>query len=378
MHRSQVRTHWRHGSVIRRFRSAVSLHSHTLYSRELLEVIPRVLRKVTFQTGAPAAGQRRGPEIDVSRLWWTPPLGPRQAWLLERRQIEAGLDCQAFISLTDHDSIEAPLMLRVLEDSREAPISVEWTIPFGETFFHLGVHNMAPCSARSLFAEMGLYTKRPSPQRLKELLAGLHGDPAVLIVLNHPLWDEKGIGRDRHRQTAERLLHEHRGFIHALELNGFRRQRENLLVEEMAAAWRLPVVSGGDRHGREPNANVNLTNAGSFEEFVDEVRNGGYSDVLWMSQCREDLALRFLRAVCDVVRDDPQHGLGWSRWNDRVFYRCDDGVARPLSAIWGDRGAPPVLGRLVGLVHLLDRCLTHPRLRAALRPASPGEEEAGL
>jgi len=32
------------------------------------------------------------------------------------------------------------------------------------------------------------------------------------------------------------------------------------------------LVSGGDRHGVEPNANINLTNATSFTEFVHEIR----------------------------------------------------------------------------------------------------------
>ena len=53
-----------------------------------------------------------------------------------------------------------------------------------------------------------------------------------------------------------------------------------------------PLISGGDRHGLEPNAIVNLTNAGSFSEFVAEVREDKISDVLFMNQCREPIRLR--------------------------------------------------------------------------------------
>jgi hypothetical protein len=66
-------------------------------------------------------------------------------------------------------------------------------------------------------------------------------------------------------------------------------------VTQLASSFRLPLISGGDRHGREPNACVNLTNAASFPEFVEEVRNDGWSDVLFMPQYREPSKLRILQ-----------------------------------------------------------------------------------
>jgi len=275
--------------------------------------------------------------------------------LIEQRQIVDRLDCRPMISLTDHDSIDAPLMLRALSKSRDVPVSAEWTVPFHNTFFHVGVHNLPPNKARTLFHEMNGYASDPKPERLTELLAGLNEDPGVLCVLNHPLWDERGIGQSAHRTVVEDLLHRNGRFLHAFELNGFRPAAENDRVAELAVAFHRPVISGGDRHGREPNANLNLTNAATFPEFVSEVREDRRSVVLWMPQSRERRSVRYLRVLGDIVRDDPHHGLGWTRWNERFFYRCDDGVVRSLSAIWGDGSAPLVMNRIVTAVQLLDR-----------------------
>jgi hypothetical protein len=218
------------------------------------------------------------------------------------------------------------------------------------------------------------YTRRPRSDRLAEILAGLHDDPAVLIVVNHPLWDEAGIGQNSHRRILQDLIRQYREHIHALELNGLRPSAENDSVFELACAHRLPAVSGGDRHGREPSSGLNLTNAAVFGEFVEQVRRDGRSDVLWMPQQKQVAAARLFRAVRDVVRDDPQHGMGWTHWDDRVFYTCDDGVTRPLSAIGDCGAATQILGRLVGSVQLLDRALTDPRLKAVTRWAAAEEE----
>jgi len=294
--------------------------------------------------------------------------------VLERDQIEKELGCRAMVSLTDHDYIVAPLMLRVLDESRDIPISVEWSVPNQLTNFHLGVHNLSPIRARSLMREMEAYTRCPLPCRMADILAELNNDPAVLIVVNHPFWDESRVGRTAHRHALNNLIRQHRHHLHALELNGLRPSAENAQAVEFASASGLPVVSGGDRHGREPSSGLNLTNAANFSEFVEQVRRDGKSEVLWMPQQRVNLAARLLRTVRDVLRDDPQHGMGWTRWNDRVFYRCDDGAIRALSAFGDGCAAEIVLSRLVRSVQLLDRALTNPRLRAALRWVSVEDE----
>lgn len=80
-----------------------------------------------------------------------------------------------------------------------------------------------------------------------------------------------------------------------------------------------------------------------------------------MPQYREPLGLRFLEAMWDILRPYPEHP-GRERWIDRIFYRGDDGVARPLSIIWRDR-APWMLNGATSALQLLATT----RLRSALR-----------
>ena len=130
---SKIHLHWRAQPPCARFRTGVSLHSHTLHSREGLDFISQAARRAPLLASALRRGERdylriHGVPLDLSRGWWTPPLGPHDAWTLERSQIES-LGMNALVSLTDHDDIEAPTSLQLLEQCRGVPISVEWTVP---------------------------------------------------------------------------------------------------------------------------------------------------------------------------------------------------------------------------------------------------------
>ncbi len=62
------------------------------------------------------------------------------------------------------------------------------------------------------------------------LLGMLDEYPDLLIVVNHPFWDEKGIGLSNHAQVFNRLLERYGRYFHALELNGLRSWTENKQV----------------------------------------------------------------------------------------------------------------------------------------------------
>jgi hypothetical protein len=121
--------------------------------------------------------------------------------------------------------------------------------------------------------------------------------------------------------------------MHALELSGIRGWQENQSVLHLSEACNQLVISGGDRHGCEPNAALNLTNAESFTEFVYQVRRERFSHVLFMPQYTEPFTLRVLQTLLDVIRENPDYPIGSRHWDDRVF--CPRaGVVRPLSALW--------------------------------------------
>jgi hypothetical protein len=365
--------HFDSDPAIRQFRTGVSLHSHTLHSRETLDFIYKLAGKLLPMRFALAKGQERyraahGAELDLKRAWWTPPCAPLDAWNLERRHIHDILDMNALVSLTDHDSIDAPLNLRILDTCRDIPVSLEWTVPFENTFFHLGVHNIAADRARDIMRDLAEFTHAPDHAKLPDLLRSLSSNPSTLIVFNHPYWDERGIGGEAHRDAARRFTRTHLACLHAFELNGLRPWKENRTVFELSSMFGLPLISGGDRHALEANTILNLTRATTFPEFVDEIRKGE-SHVLITQQYMEPFTLRILQNIEEILSYQPNHALGWRRWSDRTFYQHDDGVIQSLGDSWGDREPAAVTIFVRGF-----ELLRHPSLKQAFRFARRREE----
>jgi hypothetical protein len=373
MKETHIHFQWSEKRPHAQFRAGVSLHSHTLHSRESLDFIYRIAKNCAAVGWALRRGEARyevlhGTPLDLRRGWWTPPLAPRDAHSVEFDQISS-MGLAPIVSLTDHDDIEAPMSLQAMEASRDIPVSVEWTVPFRNTFFHLGVHNIPASGASATMDRLKLFTENPQESELQAILAGLHDDPGMLTIFNHPLWDETGIGPEQHRTSALAFLSQYGEYLHAVELNGLRPWRENASVIRMARELAKPVISGGDRHALEPNATLNLTNACNFAEFADEVRDG-WSDVLIASHYRTAHATRIFHNILDVLRTYENHRLGWAKWSDRVFYTLDDGATASLSQLFGDR--PPFsVGVFAGFMHFAGQ----PTMRYALRAAALRPEQ---
>lgn len=350
---------WKNRTVHKDFRSGVSLHSHTMYSEESLEMIPRYTAKVPYLGSAVRRQQaeyaeNKGFGLDFGRAFWTPPLAPRQAYRLEEKQIQTEFQLPGLVSLTDHDDSRAGAALRVLERFREVPISTEWTVPFGPTFFHVGVHNIPPAERATITEQLASFTAAPAEYRLGGLLDMLNGHQSILLVLNHPMWDEKGIGLQRHAQVLGRLLERHGRSFHALELNGLRSWHENQQVIWLGRQAGLPLVSGGDRHGLEPNAILNLSHARNVADFVAEIRDSRTSHIVFMPQYHEPLKLRILQTMVDVVRDYPENFERRRTWADRVFFKGPDYVEPlPMRTVWKG-GGPTVVHRFVAAMRLME------------------------
>lgn len=365
---SHILQAWTERPVAERFRTGVSLHSHTLHSVENLGFLCLHAGRI------PLLGTLlRRASLDYTRLLWTPPLPAADAHALEASQIES-LGLAPLVSLTDHDSIDAGRALHLT--GVQAPISVEWSVPFGNSFLHLGIHNLPPEDAPNWMRLFAFWTARPRPEVLPDILAALHAIPGLLTVVNHPLWDEGGVGPGAQLALVQKFVSQYRPFLHALELNGLRSWRENLQVTELAQAAGLPVVSGGDRHGCEPNANLNLTNARTFAEFASEVRNDSHSNVLFLSQYRESHRLRCTEAVWDTLRDYPEYP-GRVVWTDRCFFRRDDGHVESLTSLWRG-GRAGVIGNLIPALRVFPHQSVRGALRFALtnRPFPNHQEEA--
>lgn len=350
-------------------RTALSLHCHTHHSQEILDFIPQYAAKIPvvaslFQHEMRRYETRFGKPVDFARAWWTPPVSAHDVWEAETNQIEERLQLRGLVSITDHDDIEAGARLQVLDLKNPVPISMEWTVPFGIGYFHLGVHNL-PRERATEYSELLLrFTRDPHHCALSDLFALLNELPDVLIVLNHPRWDIENIGTERHNAALAEFVQRYGQWLHAFEWNGFRSWQENEAVRKMADEWGFPVVSGGDRHGCQPNTTLNLTTAESFPEFVAEVR-AGTSDVIVMPEYNESLIARTLEAAAEILREYPNFPLEQQVWTDRVFAHTESGDVKSLSALW-QRGGPVWVRSAVWMMCLLGSRRLRPALRLAL------------
>jgi len=360
---------WRDTDAPQGFSTGVSLHSHTNQSRETLNFLAKFGNQYPAMRPLMARLEKRseanhGMRVNYAASYWTPPMPPKLAFDLEREQIEK-LDLASMVSITDHDTITAPVLLRSVPSAARIPVSVEWSAPYGEQSFHLGLHNLPGGKAAEWMAILADYTAHPSDERLTEILAELDAEPGVLIVFNHPMWDLYLVGKQKHEFLVNEFLQKNARWLHALELNGLRDWDENRAVRRLAEKWNMLLISGGDRHGVEPNANINLTNAASFPEFVSEIRDEKKSNVLFMPQYAEPWKHRILRSAIDAVRYYPHFPQGSQTWDQRVFHPDADGISRPLSELWPDGTAPWVMTWCIAAIRLMGRGLISGGLRMA-------------
>jgi hypothetical protein len=134
-------------------------------------------------------------------------------------------------------------------------------------------------------------------------------------------------------------------------LNGLQSRAMNLDTIQLAAERGLPVISGGDRHCCEPNANVNLTNARSFAEFVHEVRVEQRSSVLFLPQYRDPIPARYIEVIWHAVRDYADFA-GRERWADRVFFQRESGETVSCHEEWPN-GGPAVIRGFISAIGFL-------------------------
>jgi hypothetical protein len=326
---------WSEPKSAEAYQAAVSLHGHTIYSKESLWFVPEYLGKIRalrwiMQHHNAKSQRNKGLALDFERAHWTPPATPSAAYELETRQIHQ-LNLHSIVSLSDHDNIQAPMLLRVHHNTADVPISMEWSVPYHGDELHLGLHNLPAGEAESMVAAVNAYTANPHEDRLREILADFHSRKEILIVLNHPLWDLFHMG-EVHMQALNSFLAKHGQYIHAFELGGLRCWEENRKVYELAAQWNVAVVAGGDRHGFEPSACLNLTNATCLAEFTQEVRKKT-THVLFMPQYTRPLWSRMMEVVLDAAREQPGHPMG-ATWDQRTFHPDRNGSLTPICQLW--------------------------------------------
>ena len=77
------------------------------------------------------------------------------------------------------------------------------------------VHNLPAAEAREIWTEIGGYRHSPCADKLRDHLAMLSELDQVLLVFNHPLWDEKRIGQTEHRAVVLEFMRKFGTYLHA-------------------------------------------------------------------------------------------------------------------------------------------------------------------
>lgn len=312
--------------------TGISLHCHTFQSKEILDFVPYYAERIPvvsllWRSKMQQLERMNGSIPDFKSGYWEPPLHGAEVVDSETDMInKLGLD--ALVSITDHDTIAANVDLRSANSKADIPISMEWTVPFENAFFHIGIHNLPVELAETISKDLLAYTYAagfPDDELLSELLGSLHARNEILIVLNHPIWDIEMIGQAEHEAALDRFLDAHQRHIHAIEVNGFRTWSENLAAIDLANGRNIPIVSGGDRHCCQNNTMINVTNAETFSEFVDDIRTFRQSQVVVLPEYHKPLPTRQLASIANILSNviDPSRSV--SRWSDRVLIDFRDG-----------------------------------------------------
>jgi hypothetical protein len=142
------------------------------------------------------------------------------------------------------------------------------------------------------------------------------------------------VGTEKHEVLLNAFIVKHGRWLHAFEINGFRTWSENKAVMEMADQLGFPVVSGGDRHGCQPNSVVNLTNSNTFSEFAEQIRRDRFSEVVLMPHYYQPLAWRQMESFGEILTHYEDFPEDRRKWTQRVFVKIDERGLQPLSFFW--------------------------------------------
>jgi hypothetical protein len=258
----------------REFCSAVSLHNHSDHSIETMGFLNQVVKlrfmrpfRGLLQSAFGLAGIA---DLNYADISYRSPLSVEDVLLTESASVAALGFAGVHLGITDHDEIAGSLeLLRAHpEAAKRNPLGEEISIYFDDYLFHLGVTGMPASGIEQLHAGLQSAARE---RRLNDLFEMLRGSDS-LVVFNHPLvpW-----GKDAGRKIpAEALLSRYGWAIHALEYNGMRSREENDRVLQLARHLGKPVVGGGDSHLLLASSVLSLTQAASYQEFAEEVKEG--------------------------------------------------------------------------------------------------------
>lgn len=256
------------------FAFAVSLHNHSCHSVEKLaslnEVVKLWFMRPFRKTLQAAFGLAAVPDLNYAEIYYQPPQTPEEVFLVERSNVEELGFRDILVGITDHDEVagSVELLRKRPTEAQRNPLGEELSFRFDDYLFHLGITGLPEAGIDETHAELQAAAYAERVDDVFEILRA----SGCLVVLNHPLvpW-----GKDPERTIpVQELLGRYGWAIHALEYNGMRSREENDRVLQLAKHVRKPVVGGGDSHLLLASSVLSVSQAGSFQDFADEVKEG--------------------------------------------------------------------------------------------------------
>ena len=284
------------------FRFAVSLHNHSCHSIEKLAALNQVV-KLWFMRPfrdvlQSAFGLEWVPDLDYGEIYYRPPSTVADVSRTESAGVaRLGYD-GVHLSITDHDEVAGSIELlqHRAADAHRVALGEELSLRFQNHLFHLGITHLPKSGIEEAHVNLQAAAREGRLDDLFEMLRS----SGCLVVLNHPLvpW-----GPDPRRKVpVEELLQQYGWAIHALEYNGMRCKEENDRVLELAKLVKKPVVGGGDSHLLLASSVISVCNAGSFEEFVAEVKSGQAVPLIKSEYFAPLQWKLFLRVLCFIAQ----------------------------------------------------------------------------
>jgi len=259
----------------REFKTAAVLHSHSSFSEENLGILNEImdsaaLRKLneffkrTFSTEPMES-------LDWSRFHYCSPISPGDVLEVELAASEKLGFEHTLLAVTDHDTIDGCLQLRLMRPdlADRVAISEELSFAFADQVFHLGIIGIPVDRAREHHSRLQALAARRQLGDMFETLQGL----GCLVILNHPYYQQSRV--QSHEELLVQLLQSYGWGIDALEFNGLRSHAENIRTMELAEWAGKPVVGGGDRHSTFASLVISASReATGYDEFIEEVKAG--------------------------------------------------------------------------------------------------------
>ena len=134
----------------------------------------------------------------------------------------------------------------------------------------------------------------------------------------------------------------------------------------------MVLISGGDRHGVEPNANLNLTQRRQLHRV--RARGSPRAARATCSSCRSTPSpgsTASCNSTLAAIRNYPDFPEGSRRWDDRVFHPDAEGEYRDSSLSFGAEAARrSTSAAVLAFVRLLGAAPVSSGLRLAWNDAS--------